>query len=169
MITIKQWMEAVNYRITSGSDYLWQCYGPSAWSLDAEPAGTVDRSATIIFDTVTNAVYEVCVFDYIRNKAYRLVNPMYEQALQSEARERNVDKNVAWDDVNFVDLICDDDFIEKCSAIMSERSYDTRVQIPIDLPRDELHKLMLIAHERDITLNRLVESAIEHALDTGKF
>ena len=169
MITIKQWMETVNYRISEGSNYLWSCYGPSAYTLDAVPSGTADRSTSMVFDTVTQTVYEVCVFDYICNKAYRLVNPMYEQALQHEARERGVDISSAWDNVQFVDLICDEDFIEKCSAIMNESAYDTRVQVPVDIPRDELHKLMLIAHERDITLNQLVESAIEQALATGKF
>ena len=35
MITLKEWMELVDYRITEGSDYCWSCYGPDAYSLDS--------------------------------------------------------------------------------------------------------------------------------------
>ena len=35
MITIKEWMELVDYKITEGSTYGWQCYGPNAYCLDS--------------------------------------------------------------------------------------------------------------------------------------
>jgi len=35
MITLKQWMEVVNYRITEGSQFQWECYGSHAYTLDS--------------------------------------------------------------------------------------------------------------------------------------
>jgi hypothetical protein len=34
MISLKEWMELVDYRITEGSDYGWNCYGHDAHMLD---------------------------------------------------------------------------------------------------------------------------------------
>jgi hypothetical protein len=30
MLTVKEWMELVDHRITEGSDYGWMCFGPDA-------------------------------------------------------------------------------------------------------------------------------------------
>jgi hypothetical protein len=35
MITLKEWMEVVDYRITEGSGYSWQCFGANAYCLDS--------------------------------------------------------------------------------------------------------------------------------------
>jgi predicted HicB family RNase H-like nuclease len=37
--------------------------------------------------------------------------------------------------------------------------------VPIELPDDELFQLMRMAHERDITLNQLVEEALRLAIE----
>ena len=53
MITLKRWMELVNYRITEGSDYGWSCYGNNAYSLSFWNGihGDGGFSSNIIFDT----------------------------------------------------------------------------------------------------------------------
>jgi len=45
------------------------------------------------------------------------------------------------------------------------RDYDTRVSIPLELGEEELFRLMSMAHEQDITLNRLVEQIIQQVVD----
>ena len=71
MLTLKNFMEAVKYRITEGSPYGWQCYGNNAYCLDSWDGDHDGHSATIIFDTETQVVYEVSVFDYKKERAYR--------------------------------------------------------------------------------------------------
>jgi hypothetical protein len=71
-----------------------------------------------------------------------------------------VNENQAWDDVNYVDLDIDDNFIQKALAIVADEDYDTRVDMPLVLPEDQLFELMKMAHERDITLNQLVEDLL---------
>ena len=51
MITLKEWMEIVDYRITEGSGYQWQCYGPNAYCLDSWNGEQDGHSLSIIFDT----------------------------------------------------------------------------------------------------------------------
>jgi hypothetical protein len=165
MITLKEWMEVVDYRITEGDNFGWNCFGGSAYSLSAW-SGTADGwSFNITFDTGTQVVYIVEACDYKHNRAYRLINPDWTKQFHTEADRHNPKhKNEAWDDVDFVDLEVDDDWIQKALAIKSGENYDTRISVPVEFSDEELLKYMKLAHERDITFNQLVEEAIRAAI-----
>ena len=47
----------------------------------------------------------------------------------------------------------------------NEEKLDGRSEIEIDLHREELYQLMLMAHEQDITLNQLVENILQAKID----
>jgi len=160
MITIKDFMETVDYRITEGSDYTWQCYGSTAYQLDSWNQDQDGHSVSVIFDTQTQTVYQASVYDYRHNRAYRRINPDYREAHRQEAQEKGVAENQAWDDVDYVDLDTDEDFITKAGAIVQGEDYDTRVSVPLTIPDDGLFLLMKQAHEQDITLNQLVEQIL---------
>ena len=164
MITLKEWMEIVNYRVTEGSAYGWQCYGHDAYMLDSWNGEQDGHSFTIIFDTKTQVVYEAQAHDYVHNRAYRMINEDFRKKNKKEARRRAVNKDEAWDDVRYVDLDVDDDFIQKCLAIRAGEDYDTRVLMPIDFTDQELLAYMKLAHERDITFNQFVEEALRIAI-----
>jgi hypothetical protein len=165
MITMKEWMELVGYRITEGSDYGWQCYGPNVYQLDSWNGEQDGHSFTIIFDTKDQTVYEVQAHDYVHNRAYRMINEDFAKKMKKEAKRRDVDRNEAWDEVNYVDLEVDDDFIQKCLAIREGEDYDTRVVVPLDLDNDLMFELMKMAHEQDITLNEFVEQLLRRVID----
>jgi hypothetical protein len=168
MITLKDFMETVDYRITEGGDYGWNCYGYDAYMLDSWNGEQDGHSFTIIFDTKTQTVYEVQAHDYVRQRAYRLINPEFKSAHDLEAGQRDVNLNEAWDDVDYVDLETDEDFLEKAQAIAANEDYDTRVQVPVDFTDDELLTYMTMAHKRDMTFNAFVEMALKSAIDDIK-
>jgi hypothetical protein len=168
MITLKDFMEVCDYKITEGSAYCWQCFGPDAYRLDSWNQEQDGHTVSIVFDTRTQVVYEVTAYDYRRNHAYRLINPEFKSAHDNEATERDIDINQAWDDVNYIDLDVVDDFIQKALAIVNEEDYDTRVQVPVDFTDEELLQYMKLAHERDMTFNELVEEALRAAIDDFK-
>ena len=157
-------METVNYRITEGSDYGWQCYGHDAYMLDSWNGEQDGHSLTIIFDTKTQEVYEIQAHDYVHNRAYRLINSDYAKKNKKEAKKRNVSRKEAWDDVDYVDLETDEDFLEKAQAIVNGTDYDTRVQVPLELDDDTMFQMMRMAHERDLTLNEFVEDLLREFL-----
>lgn len=161
-------MEIVDYKITEGSDYTWECFGPNAYRLDSWNQDQEGHTVSIVFDTRTHVVYEASAYDYSRNRAYRLINPDYKFAHDDEASTRGVDMKQAWDDVNYVDLEVDQDFIDKARAIVANTEYDTRVQIEVDLDDDTMFRMMKLAHERDITFNQLVEIALKDAIAQHK-
>ena len=168
MITLKEWMELVDYKITEGSKYCWECYGPNAYSLDSWNGDHEGHSFSIIFDTKDQTVYEVQAHDYLHNRAYRMVNEDFAKKMKKESKRRDIDKNQAWDDVNYVDLDVDDDFFQKALSIRAGEDYDTRLQLPLDLDQDILFELMKQAHEQDITLNQLVEYIMRDAIDQAE-
>lgn len=168
MLSMKEWMELVDYRITEGDTYGWDCFGPDAYSLSAWNGDYKGWSFNIVFDTKSQEVYVVEVCDYANDRAYRIINPDYKNDHDLEAKNRNVYSKEAWDSVDFVDLDVDDDFIQKSLAIKSGEEYDTRVQIPVEFSDEELLRYMKMAHERDMTFNEFVEMALRSAIDEIK-
>jgi hypothetical protein len=165
MITLKEWMEIVDYRITEGSEYQWGCYGHDAHMLDSWNGEQDGHSFTIIFDTKDQTVYEAQAHDYVHNRAYRMINPDFKKKLKKEAKRRDVDKDEAWDDVNYINIEVDDDFMQKCLAIREGEDYDTRVSVPLELEDDQLFDLMKMAHEQDLTLNQFVEGLLRRVIE----
>ena len=157
MITLKDFIEAVDYRVTEGSDFTWHCFGDEArpYTLSAWNQEQDGWSFNITFDTGTQEVYMVEACDYKRQRAYRLINPDHVEAYKDYAKKHNPEYvDQAWDDVNYTDLEVDDDWIQKALSIKSGEDYDTQISVPIDIPDDELFKFMILAHERDMTFNQ---------------
>ena len=157
-------MEICNYRITEGSDYQWECYGPNAYTLDSWNGDQDGHSFSIYFDTRTQEVYEVQIHDYRNQRAYRMINPEFVKKHKKEAKRREVEYKEAWDNVDYVDLEVDDDWIQKALAVEAGEVYDTRVSVPLVLDRDQMFDLMTMAHERDMTLNELVEFVLKEEI-----
>ncbi len=169
MITLKQFMETVDYRITEGSDYQWQCFGPNAYCLDSWNGEQDGHTVSIIFDTRDQTVYQVMAYDYSRNRAYRITNPDFKFAFDDECVGRDIE-DMAWEDdagnpIKYVDLEVVEDFLEKAQCIVMGDDYDTRVQVPVEFSDDELLKYMKMAHDRDITFNQFVEEALKYAIE----
>ena len=155
MISLKEWLELVDYKITEGSDYFANI--PNLYSLSSWNEKQDGYSFNVVFSPQDNQrVYCVEVCDYAKNKAYRLKDSEYQT------------DNQAWDGVDFVDLDVDDDFIQKGLAIRDGQNHDTRVQVPLDLDDRDLFDLMKLAHERDLTLNQLVEALLRDAIDDAE-
>jgi hypothetical protein len=166
MITLQQHFESVNYRITEGGDYGWQCYGPKAHMLSSWNGvhGKGGWSTNVIFDTDNQTVYEVEVCDYTNDRAYRMINPDFKLEFDAESVERGQLGNQAWDDVEYIDIDVEDDFLEKTRAIIAGVDYDNRVQVPLDLEDRLLFELMKQAHDQDLTLNQMVEEILRNVI-----
>lgn len=167
MITIKEWMELIDYKITEGDTYGWSCYGPYSYTLDSWNGvhGKGGYSFSITFSTKSQKVYEVSVCDYTNDRAYRMINPKFVEKHRKEALARDVNLNEAWDDVEYVDLEVDDDFVQKCLAIRAGEDYSTDVSLPLDLPDDLLMFAFKQAHAENMTFNDWMNKMLREFID----
>jgi len=168
LITLKQWLELANYRITEGERYLWDCYGKDTCLLSSWN-GIHDRggySTDIVFDTRTQIVYEVAAHDFTNDRAYRMINPKYAKAHDNEASARGVDMNTAWDGVEYTELDVEEDFVEKATAIVNGQDYDTRIAISLQLDSDLEMEIYRNAHRLDMTVNDYIQMALVELIKT---
>ena len=168
MITIKDFMETIDYKITDGDEYCWQCYGPNARSLDSWNGQWDDtgNTVTMVFDTKTQVVYQMEAWDYKNEREYRWLNPDFKDAFEAESKQRGISSVESLDDKKFIDLETTEDILEKARAIVLGEKYDTRVSVPINLSEAETLALMLMAHEQDITFNQLMINVLQAEIDS---
>lgn len=178
-LTLADINEALNHQIIEGSAYLWSCYGPNARYLDYTIRG-LDVTGCVIYDTQTQEVYEASLCDGPIDRAYRWSNPDYYKAHAKEAKKRGVDSTVAWDNVKYEEVDVDT-WIQIALDFMSSRPVQeeyllgdsaewrdderTGANVQIDIPDRELLQLCLMAHERDITLNEMVNNILREYID----
>ena len=153
--------QAFNHKITGGSEFQWECY-PDARYLDYE---SDFAHGSVLFNVDTQEIYCAEVTTKEHKYQYRWLNPLYKQDYYDECVKKNVDPDKAWDEVKWVDLETEEDFLEKANAIFENRTFDERVQIPVEFDDELLMTLFKAAHERDITFNQLVTEAIQALID----
>ena len=168
MITLKDFLEVIDYRITEGWDYQWKCFGDNAYGMDHHDPDRTENSFTIIFDKKNKTVYSVEAHDYQNERSYRLLHPDFAQAHKAECEERGID-DLAWEHVKFTDLETEEDWLEKARAIFAGEPYDTRISIPLDLPDHELLQIFMLAHKVDMTFNDYVEKILREMLENQDF
>ena len=148
-------LKTFDYKISDGTEYLWKSY-PSARYIDLR---SEFAEAQIVFSTIDQTIYETSISsdDYL----YRWRNPEFIAAHDSEAESREIDPSIAWDDVKYINLEVETDFLEKAKAVFNgSDDFDKRVEIELDLPEDEIFQLAMMAHKKDITLNQLLTDLI---------
>ena len=167
---LRQINEITAHQIVGGSDYQWHCY-PDARMLDYESDCAY---INVVYSTRNQEIYDANVSinpdawgkEDKDMRPYRWLNPKYKEAYQQECKTRKIKKNIAWDDVKYIDLEVAEDFLEKAIAIFNGESHDTRVQVPIELEDDVMLQLCMEAHKHDITLNKMVEKVLLEVIKT---
>jgi len=160
MINVEEFVKVINYRITSGSEHYWDCFGLNSRYLNSEDE---HYSASIVFDADTQVVYQATIVDTFKDRPYRITHPEYIESYKREALDRGIEYDKAYDDVSWIDLEDKQDWLEKAKAIVGKQEYDSRVSISLNLPDNEAYLLMKVAHERDITFNALIEEVLRKA------
>jgi hypothetical protein len=97
MITIKDWMEGVQYRVTDNWDFQWQCFGSNAMVLESDWEGS--RTYTITYDKTSLEVYEVCSYSQEDCTGLRWLNPEYKKAYFAEEKRKGM-----WDITHFTEV-----------------------------------------------------------------
>lgn len=156
-------VQAAKFKITEGSEFLWNCFGNNARYLDFSTK-IGNSGASCVFDADTQQVYKVEIYSS-NNKWYRWIDEDFIQAIKKESAVRDVDFSQALDDTQWIELDNVEDVFRKTTQVIESGICDDDVTITLDLDRDLLLELSLMAHERNITLNTLIVEVIQNAVD----
>lgn len=108
-IYLKDFLEAIKYQIGDGFKFLWDCYGDEAYGLNWQRGQWNNykldwASAGIVYDSKTQTVYEVSVWDDFSQKVYRWINPKYLNLVKKEYKSRGLNYKIAYDKVKYEEL-----------------------------------------------------------------
>jgi hypothetical protein len=180
-MNLEQIMAAFAYKVEGGAEFQWNCY-PNARYIDFahnpmyDPAsGKNNAHGSVLFSTVDQTVYEANVTAEIcyphgarKDVNYRWINPEYREAHDAEAEAKGVKPNLVYEDTNWTDLDVEEDFLEKATAIFSDKKFDERVLVPVELEDELIVHLAMEAHKRDITMNKMIEVILQQRIDAVK-
>jgi hypothetical protein len=168
-MTLEQWMNAIKYRITEGSEYTWRCYGDHAYTLGSwSGCNDTGYSADIVFDTKTQTVYEFSIIDYRTEEHFRWINPDYTAAYKTESANRGIRADDSCTGNPVVDVGHEQDLLGYYDTVINqgvEYEDQSRRRVEIDIDDETFLKIARMAHERDITFNQMCEVAIRAELD----
>jgi hypothetical protein len=94
---IEDYLISIGYKIESGSQYLWSCYGSEAWLLES-------KTTSAVVNCPAGSVYEICLHDDARGIYHRWIHPEYLEGYLNEATDRGCDPWQAYDDVGYVQI-----------------------------------------------------------------
>ena len=120
-MTLMEVIKQCGARVSGGSEYLWDCYGPNARYMEfVDVAGS--EYAHVIHDTKTHEVYEFALTVPGQDQAFVWRNSETASAYLAECRAKNVKPNQAWDDVYYA--VTDEDTIMQYAKDIGEMYYD---------------------------------------------
>lgn len=159
---LEQFIQAIQYKITDGEKYGWNCFGIDSYFLNSDSVDDL-YSAQCVFDTKTQEVYQITMWDNAREHHYIWNNPLYKQLYFEESTSRNCNPLEAIDNIQYTELEVLEDIIEKITALYKGEEYDTRISIPIDIDDELYDQLVELAKEQNITVEDLIAEALTSA------
>lgn len=160
MIYIKDFLNAIDMKITGGEEVLWKCFGPFPRMILSEDESTY--SIECIFQPGREEVCEICAWDFKHDNFYRWINPHFVKARADEVKKRGLEiyDTYAYDGIPYIDIEESCDILEKVKAIVNGEEYDTSIKIPISVSKNDLFDLMNQAHKENVTLNKYVNNIL---------
>lgn len=163
---MESYIKAIRYKITSGEEFLWNCYGPNARYLESS---NDEYHISAIFDTETAQIYEASISStYSGDIRYRWIDLNYIDACKSEAKSRGVDWMEFSDGQTWHMTDDFDDIIDKISKIPYGEEYDRRVVLSLDLEEDVKEMIETAAALRGISIDEFIEQALRAVIEEEK-
>lgn len=155
MSYFQQLLEASQFKIVGGSEYLWNSFGKDVRYLDIENS-ELNIQLDLIFNTQTQEVFQASLF--MKDNTFRWLSPDYIDAYKKECYERDVDPRIAYDNVKYCDCAVFEDFLSKVKEAFETGTCDNKVTIQLDLKEEEKEQLLDAC--KDISLDDFVSQIL---------
>lgn len=134
MNTFQQLVEAAQFQISGGSEYLWRNFGTHARWLDFEST-QFKVELNLVFDANNQEVYQAGL--YFGDNAFRWTNPLFVETYNKECYQRDIDPRIAYEGVQFTDCELLEDFVSKVKECFATGKCDTDIIIPLDFTPEQ--------------------------------
>jgi hypothetical protein len=163
LMFVQDFLKLVNYRVTEGQNFGWDCYGKYAYSFTSEISeGGHDIAISCIFDLTTSVVYEFEVYlSGEDERAYRWISESHIDAYHQEALKRGVSAEEAYEGMKFNNVDTSHEIYEIAETFCKGRIYEPNVEFTLNLPESMLDKLCELAWENSMTVDELIPSLVE--------
>jgi hypothetical protein len=163
MIYLNDFFNLVNFKITGGSEYLWNCFGNNARFLDSEQE---NQDTSCIFDAQTQELYVLHFSHMVKEdtfEAYRWINPKYKEKYIEEHNQRNIDYTLFVDETPYNDFDNINDFIAVVDKFSGFAKYTTMsIELDDDLILELTKKAMELNLTIDVLVNNILREYIKH-------
>ena len=156
MIKLHKFLNVINYNIHDKSFLENTIYNQETNLVCKITYGNEDHFLTCTFDVISQEILEITAEDYVLQNFYRWTTSDFAELQEEDAN---------WVGKKYSELEVIEDILEKASAIVDGRLYDTRISVPLDLTDEDFMVFARSAHEKDITFNQLVERALSAAIN----
>ena len=124
--SINRFFYIIDYKISDGDEYLWQAYGENSWCVEYNGENcynNITHEVVAVFDRKTLIIYEVVCYDYINEVNYRWIHPDYIDEVNQEAKERNVDNSIAYNNIKFIEVSSFEEWESKTREIIDKHEH----------------------------------------------
>ena len=123
--SVNRFFYIIDFKINNGDKFLWKCYGDNAWGVsnNGENYFKFTHDVGVVFDRKTLVIYEVFCHDYDNEVSYRWIHPDYVEKVNQEAKEKDVDTSIAYDDVKFTDVSSFEEWESKTREIIDKHEH----------------------------------------------
>ena len=164
-MALNQILKAVSYRISNSTQYLYSCFGSNQPRLIEFLDVNENPCGNFTLDSL-GKVYEIVVELAEKNKCYRWIDFEFKNALFNEVVNKGFDPNIAWENIKYTEIESLEDMLIKVEAICKNIPFDERILKPLKLSDDEFLILARMAHEKDVTLNELINLKINDSINS---
>lgn len=156
-IKVFQFYEAVNNRISSGSPFLWDCYGPDCRIIEAVMDDAMNDDRLGAADAIIDKL------GYVRELRFRFggteivwFDPDFREAAESERIARQVERDFE------ITELSGEEFLQTIKNVFLPD--DGKVDFEFEIDEELLLMLAMCAHRKNVTLARLIEIILENEI-----
>ncbi len=146
--------------ITGGSQFLWSCYGDYTHHIEFESDN--GTPCNIVFNRLTNRVFEVCCDKPDGSGAWRWIDPQFKDAHTEEVKRRAIEDSTYECGPEFDEISSEKEILDLITLAFEDCEYEENI-ININASDETMAQIQAKADARGMTTQEFIlETLLDH-------